>query len=243
MLKWLPLRDALRFYFNNARGKEEAVNTVVAGVSLWLRTYSSDLNVAVEALVIGEYDVIRCDRPEVIIDAGANIGTSAIAFARRYPNAKIYSIEMEKANYDLLVKNTKSFSNIIPIHAAIAASNGRRIIRNRATGSWGFTIIQEEGSVKPSLDSECSIETITLDQLVLVHNMPKIDILKMDIEGAEKEVLEAGGDWVGKTDILMVELHDRICMGCDRAFYLATADFQHFEKFGEKVCAYRVKSC
>ena len=72
------------------------------------------------------------------------------------------------------------------------------------------------------------------------YDIDTIDIFKMDIEGGEKDVLEDATEWMGKVDVFTAELHDRICMGCDRAFYLATKDFVRFEKHGEKVTAYRV---
>ena len=71
------------------------------------------------------------------------------------------------------------------------------------------------------------------------HDIDSIDLLKMDIEGAEKDVLEKSSGWIDRVDVLCAELHDRICMGCDRAFYLATKDFRTFERHGEKITAYR----
>lgn len=236
LLKFLPRRDAFRFVLNNTLRREELVETRIGGVPISLRTFSSDLNVAAESLVLGEYDVVRCEAPKVIIDAGANIGTSAVAFARRFPDATIYSIEMEPGNFRLLEKNTKAYPNIVTVHAALASQGGMRNMVDRQTGSWGFTLM---GNDLKSADGSRTVNAITLDELMLKFGVEHIDILKMDIEGAEKEIFEAGGEWLSKSDILIVELHDRICMGCDRAFYLATREFAHFEKFGEKVCAYR----
>jgi hypothetical protein len=80
---------------------------------------------------------------------------------------------------------------------------------------------------------------ITIGSLLDKYDLDTIDILKMDIEGSEKNVLENSEDWIDKVKIITAELHDRICMGCDRAFYLATREFARFEKDGEKVTAYR----
>ena len=56
---------------------------------------------------------------DIVLDAGANIGASAIYFARRYPNARIFALEPEQENYDLLLRNTHRYHNIIPIKAAL----------------------------------------------------------------------------------------------------------------------------
>jgi len=71
------------------------------------------------------------------------------------------------------------------------------------------------------------------------HGIESIDLLKMDIEGGEKDVLENSQEWIGSVSAMTIELHDGISMGCSRAFYLATKDFKVFETHGEKVTAYR----
>lgn len=83
------------------------------------------------------------------------------------------------------------------------------------------------------------IDCITVDSLMKEYELDRISILKMDIESGEKDVLENSSAWIESVDIMTVELHDRICMGCDRAFYLARKDFAKFEKHGEKVTACR----
>ncbi len=57
----------------------------IRGRALWVRTRTPDLDVAASGLYFEEYRNIRCAAPQVIIDAGANIGTSAIYFASRSP--------------------------------------------------------------------------------------------------------------------------------------------------------------
>lgn len=71
------------------------------------------------------------------------------------------------------------------------------------------------------------------------YDLDFIDILKMDIEGSEKNVFENAKDWIDKVGMITVELHDRICMGCSRAFYLASREFTRYEMNGEKINAYR----
>ncbi len=60
-----------------------------------------------------------------------------------------------------------------------------------------------------------------------------IDILKLDIEGAEAELFCANYEnWLGKTNVIIIELHDRIREGCSEALYKATAhhNFQKVER-------------
>jgi hypothetical protein len=48
---------------------------------------------------------------------------------------------------------------------------------------------------------------VTIASLVEQLNVPQVDFVKMDIEGAEKEVLGAAGAWIGKVRCLKVEVH------------------------------------
>src|SRR5438128_1024549 len=63
---------------------------------LTIRPSTSDLRVVLKVLADHEYTTPLPINPKLIIDAGANIGISALYFANRYPNARIYAIEPEE---------------------------------------------------------------------------------------------------------------------------------------------------
>ena len=86
---------------------------------IYIRNGSSDVHVYKEVIEKEEYDFISSHEPRVIIDAGANIGLAAVYFARKFPNAKIISIEPEKNNFFFLQQNTKNYPNIIVMQAAL----------------------------------------------------------------------------------------------------------------------------
>jgi hypothetical protein len=70
-----------------------------------------------------------------------------------------------------------------------------------------------------------------------------IDVLKMDIEGAEKEVFQDASKWVEKVGILVVELHEHLRSGCNRSFYNATNNFEQEWRQGESVYLARKGRC
>jgi FkbM family methyltransferase len=218
-------------------GRELVRPININGYQLHVRTNTPDLNVAITSLHGNEYNHIRLSAPKTIVDAGANIGTSSIFFATKYPGARIFAIEPEAGNFELLKENTKNYSNIVPIRAAIWGSDCTRTIQNRFTGHWGYTVSETTNRIEPTGQE---INCVTMNSLRKEYGIESIDLLKMDIEGGEKDVLENAQGWIDCVDTITVELHDRICMGCDRAFYLATKDFVRFEKQGEKVTAYRI---
>jgi len=232
----IGFKESLHFAFNDAINKVELRLIEIANEQLYVRTTTPDIKVANSILIEGEYDIITAYDPKVIIDAGAHIGVSAIYFAQKYPEARVYAIEPEQNNYQILLKNIEGFQNITPIRAAIWGTNEYRTILNRFTGPWGYTI--SETSNKTETTGQ-QINCITMMDIINKFNIDRIDILKMDIEGGEKAVFESADEWINKVQIIAIELHDRICMGCDRAFYLATKDFLQFEKSGENIVAYR----
>ncbi|MFO0453597.1 MAG: FkbM family methyltransferase [Pseudomonadota bacterium] len=208
----------------------------IKGTQVYVRSNTPDLEVAFSSLYDEEYGSIRLSHPKIIIDAGANIGTSSIYFARKFPDAKIFAVEPEASNFQLLRKNLKQYPNVVVVQAAFWGTNGTRKIRNRLTGHWGYTVAETTNRTQ---ETGQEINCVTIDSFMKEHGIESIDLLKMDIEGGEKEVLENSHGWIGSVTTMSVELHDRISMGCSRAFYLATKDFHVFEKHGEKVTAYR----
>ena len=63
-------------------------------------------------LIRREYDCSFAADPKVIIDGGANIGTASIFNANRYPGARIYAIEPDPSNFDMLQKNTRNYLSV-----------------------------------------------------------------------------------------------------------------------------------
>ena len=223
-------------FFDEIFGRERVRSIKIKDHKIDIRTNSHDLNVAISSLYDEEYDHLNLSDPRVIIDAGANVGTSSIFFARKYPGARIFAVEPETSNFDLLCKNTLNYNNIVPIKAAIWRKNGTRTIQNRLTGHHGYTVSETPNRTQ-STGQE--VTCITIRSLIEQQGIEFIDLLKMDIEGSEKCVLENSQGWIDCVKVMTVELHDRICMGCTRAFYLATKDWGKFEKHGEKTTAYR----
>ena len=65
----------------------------------------------------------------------------------------------------------------------------------------------------------------TVDDIMAEYACDAIDLLKIDIEGGEREVFADASKWIDKVGVLVAELHERYQVGCTRNFYLATRDF------------------
>lgn len=199
---------------------------------LVIRPNTSDFLVFRQIFVQKDYDIFPKEfYPKIIFDCGANIGLSSLYFSEKYPEAKIIAVEPESENFETMKKNIREKKNIKPYKFAIWNKNGFLKIEDSGVGEWGFTTKE----VNNEKDSD--VEAITIDKLMEINKVKHIDLLKLDIEGAEKEVFEKGYDkWLSKVDTLIIELHDRTKEGCSESFYKAIKSYKFTEEIsGENI--------
>jgi FkbM family methyltransferase len=204
-----------------------------------LRTRSSDFEAFVQVIAEQEYNVPEMPTPETIIDAGANVGLASVFFAEKFPNAKILAIEPVESNFNQLCKNVKDYPNVTCIKKALWTTTGTIQLFDPGMGEWSVRADPETKPGDAPLPQIGSAECVTVSELMSQYGLTRIDLLKVDIEGAEKEVFAASSDWIDKVDAIAIELHDRFKRGCSQAFYTATASFPHEVHKGELVFLFR----
>lgn len=164
---------------------------------LWLRAGSTDTTLFGHIFVQEQYGYDWGISPRFILDCGAHIGLASIYFARRYPQASILSVEACMENFALLERNTASYPNIRRRFAAVWAEEGKVAIEDPSVSPWSRRCVAR---------SDGTIPALTIAQLAA--GVP-IDILKMDIEGAEREIFSAvDRSWLRMVRVIMIELHD-----------------------------------
>jgi FkbM family methyltransferase len=202
-----------------------------------LRTRTSDVEVLDQLLVYGELDGVRPDAPRFIVDAGANIGLATLLFANRYPDATIVAVEVDTNNAAVLRRNVARYANIHVVNAALWHHDGFVRITNPSDPAWAFTV--EEAS-----EGEAgAIPATTIPTILDRFGASRIDLLKVDIEGSERELLGGGraAVWIDRVEMLAIELHDRYWPGCSDALRDATGlDPASLEHCGEYVIVRRV---
>lgn len=207
-----------------------------------LRIPSSDVSTYEQIFINSEYDFISKEQPKVIIDAGANIGLAAIYFANRYPGATIIAIEPERSNYEFLKINTELYPNIVPVHAALWNKNEEISLVDPGLGKWGF-MTEPKNSTEKLQGTNChTVSAMTVGKIILDYKIERIDVLKIDIEGAEREVFSDTTSWIDKVDSIIIELHERMKRGCNRSFYQGSGGFDDEWLQGENVYLSR-KNC
>jgi len=162
-------------------------------------------------------------KPRFIIDGGAHVGCSAVFFAQRYPEATILAIEAERSNFALLQENTAEYPHVKCLNAAVWKNREGVQLEDSAVESWGFRV-REAGDAPKA--AEPRIPSFAIDDLLAMSGHDRIDLLKLDIEGAEAEVFSGDcGSWMPKTGAIVLELHDRFRPGCDELFRAAARQF------------------
>ena len=152
-----------------------------------------------EIFVHRGYD-FQCARPDpVIFDCGSNVGLSVIAFKQRHPRARITAFEADQAIAEVLGSNlsTAGFGDVTVVTAAAWVSEGAvRFSRDSA----------DSGRV----DLEAGDETVPAIRLAdFVRE--RVDLLKLDIEGAEYAVIEdlCRTRKIEQIDKIVCEVHGR----------------------------------
>lgn len=178
-----------------------------------IRIKTSDEVVYRDVLLAQQYAFDLPFSPKTIVDAGANIGTTSIYFAHRYPDATIIAIEPEASNFAVLLRNVQPYPLIIPLRAALWNRDGEIVVTepdpaSGASGKWGCVTHEGRGINK--------VPAITMDTLMRKMCIDAIDLAKIDIEGAEREVFE-DTRWLSGLGCLMIEFHDRFRPGCTEA--------------------------
>jgi FkbM family methyltransferase len=205
-----------------------------------LRDAGSDLEVFRQVFCEQELScVASLTNVKTIVDAGANIGLSVVYLASRFPESIIIAVEPDPANYAMLLRNTESLgSRVHCVNAAVWSECGKlslNPVAYRDGSFWSKQFIP----VVDSSESQ-SMAAVTIDELMSRHGLTGIDLLKIDIEGAEGEVFRCGGAWLANTRAIVIELHD------DTVFGPATVHFQEktagqfrLSHLGERVFAVR----
>ena len=201
----------------------------------YLRCRTSDIQTFEQVFIKQDYDFEVVKYPKVIVDAGANIGLASIYFTNRYSDSQIIAIEPEMSNYEMLKKNVTPYNNVIPLNAALWDKNEEVNVVDPGFGKWAF-MTQGENCQEESLGIMChKVRGMTVGKIMEDNGLEKIDILKIDIEGAEREVFRDASSWVGRVDAMIVELHDSRKPGCNSSFIDGSKGFDVKWKQGENI--------
>lgn len=177
----------------------------------------SDIQVFEQVFVDLEYALIcnffknnteKLPETPIIIDAGANVGYTTLFFLNSMENPKIISIEPDSNNYNLLLKNidlSSKKNNVIPLNSALLGKENVQLKTNadfRDGKDWAITVSETK--------EKSDLHSVSIPQLMKLYSLTEIDILKIDIEGAERFLFLSENDleYLKNTKSIIIEIHD-----------------------------------
>lgn len=179
---------------------------------VWLRPGTDDAWVFRQLVLNRELDLDLEPTPRRILDGGANIGMASFVFARQWPDVEIVAVELEPSNFERLRINLAPFSGIQAFNAALWGDEGRVTVAplGPGDGECGFRVGTAAG--------DTGVPAVTVGGILDEVGWETVDLVKLDIEGAEREVLADADQWLHRVNHIVLELHDRFAPGCRAAF-------------------------
>ncbi|MCX7887820.1 MAG: FkbM family methyltransferase [Verrucomicrobiae bacterium] len=190
---------------------------VISGVRLNL-FHAQAIQLAAEIFAQGVY-AVAISRPVIVVDVGMNIGTAALFFAVRYPDAGVVGFEPISQSYQHALANLQAnpglAARIEPVNAAWGTAPGLRVVRYcpDSPGDGGFYEIPA---------GLCAQKQVREEEVRVVSAVESLDeirqrypgreiVLKLDCEGSEHEILSSLRDAGRLMDvrIVLVEWHRR----------------------------------
>jgi FkbM family methyltransferase len=224
------LRKSGRYKMGTLSSKELRVPVV-------FRYNSSDTNVFSQLFIVDEYRPLTDLRDvKLIVDCGAYVGFSSAYMLSRFPEASVLAVEPDPKNYELLKQNLSPYQErATTINAAVWSRKVGLKLRSGHPGeeSEWVTTVRECRQGEPA-----DLQAVDIETLLRLSNRDEIDIIKMDIEGAEAMVFSENFEpWIKKVRAFAIELHNE---ECSKAFYraLGSGSFR-FSHSGEIAIARR----
>jgi len=199
-------------YSRNIPGKPRGNGLLRLGNGLVFRVRPGTLDAYIVLEVFGrkvyarDADLLRGSR--TILDIGAHIGTFTIQAASMCPSATVYSFEPVEGNHQLLRENLElnNIRNVRLFKNAVAGKEERRHFYVKSSNnSSRLSLLAGE---KEENFRKAAIETTTLANVLRENGIKAVDFMKMDVEGAEYEILfSTPAEVLRKIRYLVMEWH------------------------------------
>lgn len=168
---------------------------------IYVRPGSTDLEEVVYSTVREAYGHCLPSAPvRAIIDAGANIGDSTAWYLSKFPEARVVAVEPDPENFRILEFNCRPYGDRASlVRAALWSETGRLSLRN-AEACDGASVREWDGN------NGC--RGISMPDLLQSQGLSEVDILKLDIEDAERALFSSTRmSWLEHVRTIAIEIH------------------------------------
>ncbi len=164
---------------------------------IYIRPGTVDATTVTSNVIRAEYGCFMpTQEPQWMIDAGAYIGDTTVYFLSRFPKLRVIALEPNPENHDIARRNLQPY--------------GERVILLQK-GLYGkdedlhFSGNQTTASITGTGNS---VSCVSIASLLNQYAISHLDILKMDIEGAEEPVFSSSPQaWLGRVERIIMEIH------------------------------------
>jgi FkbM family methyltransferase len=143
----------------------------------------------------------------LVLDLGANIGVASRYFANIFPDARIVAVEPSSKNLELLKVNTSKTPRVKVVHGAVGASSGKVSLFDSGSGNNAFRTFGDDSQIAETVDCYSVRDLLSANP----DSVPFL--VKIDIEGAEKNLFASNYDWIDEFKVIVIETHDWMLPG------------------------------
>lgn len=198
--KWLP-------------GSGITVRSKYSDYPLWCRHGTSDIDVFGQIFVHREYRGLDHLRDVAfVVDCGANVGFSSAYFLSRFPRSELVAIEPDPQNFSAMHRNLKPYGDRAKLLCKAVWSHTTSLVLTEApfgdSREWSISVREAAAGERASVEA-VDIASIIGDR--------RVGILKIDVEGAERQIFAGDCRWLDQVDNIVIELHGAECEAIFRA--------------------------
>jgi FkbM family methyltransferase len=183
---------------------------------------SSDISVFNQIFIHEEYRTLRqLEDVSLVLDLGANVGYSSAYFLSSFPKCRVVAVEPDERNIAVCRFNLKPYGDrVVLLHGAVwSECTGLSLSLGSGVGrEWATRVTQ------PSDPNAGDVPAWNVSSLIDMADVVEVDLLKVDIEGAERAVFSNCRSWLPRVRNICIELHGKVCR---ETFFHALADFEY----------------
>lgn len=197
-------------------------------------------------------NINKTDSINYILDLGCRDGEEAIQFSELFPNAKIISVEANPNQIDIIKNNIKNYPNISIFNFGASNEDGELDFNISSTINIGNSSFLKTNGDYDNLEKmqfydPIKVKTRRLESFLKEQQIPRIDILWMDIQGFEGKALDGFGEYIKNVKIMYSEItYKEMYKGqilfdkfdyfmLKNGFYCIYRDYKHNDFWGDSI--------
>jgi FkbM family methyltransferase len=200
------VRHSIGFPLRNGVLRHKPINAIVAGHRLKLVPEGA---IAADLWASGDYEpaelALICrllQSDSVFLDVGANVGIFSLVASRVSPEARILAFEPTGKTFDRLSRNIalNGAKNVTPLRFALGNFSGQATLNLNAKGKDGLNTLGKPSHPDSEPTGTETVPITTLDEFIRSSQVGRVDVMKVDAEGAELFIFQGGKNLLQRPD-------------------------------------------